>query len=339
MVYPEGVEQHRAGGVRERMFVADDDGEIRGAVWLREHPFRIRGEDVVCGWLKYPVAESLLDARFSGVPASLIVQCLREQPRLFALGLGGHGTPLARMLKALRWTGVSIPMLARLVRPRRVLLRATALRGARTRRIAANVLAWSGLGPLLALGWDAVSGARWRRSTGDYSGERCESVADWGDKIWLQSRDRYPFIAARDSQTVEALLPKSPDILRLRVQHRGQDVGWVCVLRHDFSIGEPDRNFGTLTVGFIADALAAPEHAPGALAVGLHALETLGVDVVLSNQLHSAWAQPLREYGFLETRSNFALYASPAGAKLVDDWKQAHVNRGDCDGPLWYRGG
>ena len=45
-VDPEGSEQQHSTIIRQRLFVASDDGEIRGAVWLKEHAFRVRGGDL-----------------------------------------------------------------------------------------------------------------------------------------------------------------------------------------------------------------------------------------------------------------------------------------------------
>jgi hypothetical protein len=340
VVYGEGAEQFRNSAVRERMFVAEDGDEIRGAVWLREQAFRVRGEDVLCGWLKYPIAESLADARYAGVPASLIIHCMREQPRLFALGLGGHQTPLARMLKALRWTGTTVPMLVRPVRIGRVLRLAPAVRTTSVRRAAADALAWTGAGALANGARDVLTGARRRRHPGPYAAERCVALSTWADDLWRLVRDRYPFSAARDATTVESLLPEVPDITRLRVRHHGRDIGWACVVRHDFSTGRPDRHFGPLTVGLLADMLAAPEHAGGVLAASIRYLEDLGVDITISNQMHAIWREGLVRVGFLPAPSNFAFYAAPAAVKLVGkDWNQCHVNRGDCDGPVWYGAG
>ena len=338
VVYPEGAEQHRGGGVRERMFVADDGGEIRGAVWLREQTFRAAGEDVTCGWLKYPVAESLVDPRFNGVPASLIVHCLREQPRLFALGLGGHETPLARMLTALRWTGRTVPMLTRVVRPGHVLRKAPALRRTWWRRLGADLAAWTGAAASGGFVLDVPSRLRRRHARAPYDAQSCERLGPWADALWEATRDEYGFLAGRDAATVAALMPRTPDISWLRVRRSGADVGWACLLYHDFSIGAADRNFGTLKVGMLADGLAAPEHAAGVVASAVAELERRGADLIVSNQFHPAWIAPLRANGFRDTSSNFAFYASPQASKLLDDWNDVHVNRGDCDGPLWYRG-
>jgi hypothetical protein len=337
VVYPEGAEQQREGSLRERLFLAEDGAEIRGAVWLKEQTFRIRGEDMVCGWLKYPVAESLVDARFSGVPGSLIIQCLREQPRLLALGLGGHETPLARMLKALRWTGTSVPMLVRVVRPARTLRQLAPLRRSRVRRAGAAIAAGSGLGWLGLRAFDLATRFRSGRPARRYSAEHRGELGDWADAVWLRERDRYDVVAFRDRVTAEAQLPRSADVHRLRIRRDGEDVGWVAMLRHDFSEGTPDANFGRLTVGLIADGLAAPEHAAGVIGCAFEFLASAGADIVVSNQLHDAWVAGLRANGFVGAPSNFAFYAAPRVGQLGVDWSRCHVNRGDCDGPMWYQ--
>ena len=338
VVYPEGREQEPKGSIRERLFVAEDDGEIRGGVWLKEQTFRVRGEDLVCGWLKYPVAESLVDSRFNSVPGSLLVQCLREQPRLLALGLGGHETPLARMLKALKWTGATVPMLVRVVRAGTSLRQLAPMRRSGGRRASAEVLAVTGIGQLGLSAFNVVNRIRTGGAPRGYLGEPVARLESWADDVWTRECDRYPFLAKRDAANVEAMLPASTDIQRLRVRRDGADIGWVAVLRHDFSVGTPDPNFGTLTVGMIADAMAAPEHAAGVVSVAFDFLESSGADVVISNQLHSDWLAALRRLGFIDAPSNFAFYAAPKAAALAGDFASCHVNRGDCDGPMWYAG-
>jgi hypothetical protein len=337
VVYPEGVEQKRHESVRERLFVAEDDGEIRGGVWLREQGFRVRGQDVSGGWLKYPVAESLVNTKYSGIPASLIIQCLREQPRLLALGLGGHAPPLPRMLKALKWTGMTVPAFVKLVRPARVLRQVEILRRSRGRRAAAALLALSGLGWLGVRAYELGARLRGGRVSGRYEGQPCDRLGDWAQELWARVRDEYAFAAARDVATAETLIPRSPDVQRLRVTHDGADVGWFYVVRHDFSSGAPDRAFGRLTVGMIADVFASPRHARGVVQVAVRHLRSRGVDVIVSNQLHPAWTDALKAVGFLEAPSNFAFYAAPQIASQID-WAACHVTRGDCDGPMWYEG-
>ena len=338
VVFPEGIEQQRSVEVQERLFVAEDQGEIRGGVWLKEHAFRAAGQDLRCGWLKYPVAESLIDARFNSVPASLIVQCLRVQPRLLALGLGGHETPLARMLKALRWQAATVPMFVRVVRPARVLRQVVPLRRSTGRRVAADLLAMSGLGWLGVKMFEGLARLRRRRKTKGYSSETIERIDSWADDIWASARDAYTFLGARNAATVEALIPASSDLHRIRVRRNGADVGWAVVVCHDFSTGQPDPNFGRLTVGMIADGFALPEHATGVMHRAFHELVDRGADIVVSNQLHPAWCDALTRLGFVQGPSTFAFYTSPGASAIAKDLAHCHINRGDCDGPLWFKG-
>jgi hypothetical protein len=253
-----------------------------------------------------------------------------------ALGLGGHETPLARMLARLRWTGLTVPMLFRLVRPGRALRRLGPVRSSRARRAAADALAWSGAAWLGQRLWDSANALRRARLP------RCtvreeQALGGWADEIWNRVRDQYGLVAARDHVSVDAVLPQTADVRRLRVIRDGADVAWVCVVRHDFS-GAPDSRFGDLTVGLIADGVASPGDSLLVASCAFDYLRDAGADVVFSNQLHPIWVAGLRELGFLHGPSNFAFYASPAMSALGIDWRhEAQINRGDCDGPVWYR--
>jgi hypothetical protein len=263
---------------------------------------------------------------------------MREQPRLLALGLGGHGTPLARMLARLKWNGVTVPLLARLVKPGRALRELAPMRRTATRRAAANALAFTGSA---WAGQRLLEGARrWRapaRRRG-FVAERVETFGSWADDVWLNTRDHYTFAAARDAAMLNVALPmKLSDTHCVRVRANGVDAGWACLVRHDFSSGAPDPNFGRLTVGLIADAVARPADAAGVLDAAIGALIDLGVDLMFTNQLHPAWIAACRDRGFIAGPSNFAYYRSPAAIALTSaDVAGHHMNRGDCDGPIWY---
>jgi hypothetical protein len=340
-VYGGGTGPATTSPITNRLFVAGDGAEIRGAVWLREHPFVVGGVVRVLGWLKYPVAESLVDPAFNGVAGSLLLQLLREQPALLALGLGGHATPLARMLGRLGWKGVTVPLWFRAVRPARVLRELTVLRRSWGRRMAAALLANTGVA---WLSLRAIEGARSLLTPRPQRGYVAHEVAefeDWADGVWVESADAYGFTTLRDRAMLQNLYPPGmKDLRRLRVTRDGRTVGWACVVHHAFSVGPPDRSFGRLTVGQLADALGPPTHAAGVVGAATEYLETAGVDVVFSNQLHGLWTQALRRLGYLEGPSNFAFYRAPAAEKLLAvepvKSKGLHLTRGDCDGPIWY---
>lgn len=323
--------------LRERLYVAADGDEIRGAVWLREQAFWIRGERVRAGWAKYPVAESLIDRRFSGVPAALILRLLREQPRLLALGLGGRDTPFARLLAGMKWVGSTIPFQFLMVRPARALREIRHGGYGRPGRFLRWLLARSGVG---WAGYKLFTGARSLFGAGlrgDCVGEVVTDFGPWADEIWRRNRERYGLAGLRDSVMLNLLYRDDLEgIARLRVRCAGEDVGWLCCLRVDLRDTAGDEHFGRLAVGLLADGFAAPEHARGTLGAGLQYLLDSDVDLIFSNQAHPAWTSALGRLGFLKGPSNFAFYRSPAVETLLSNGaRDLFINRGDCDGPRW----
>jgi len=89
-------------------------------------------------------------------------------------------------------------------------------------------------------------------------------------------------------------------------------------------------------VGTIVDCLAPPEDAVTVVRAATRTLESRGVDLIVSNQLHAAWSQALAATGFRRGPSNFLFAASPALAVLLEDAGdgELHINRGDGDGPI-----
>lgn len=327
-VYGEGPRDQREGPVSSRLFVAEDGDEIRGAVWLREHDFRLGGETQRLGWAKYPVAESLINPAFSGVPGALLIRLQREQPRLMALGLGGQGGAFARLLAGLRWTGASVPFFVLPLRPTRVMRHLRQLRRTAARRAALDVLALSGLG---WLGWQAIALARRAVAPRVPRGDTVTVVdrfGDWADETWERVRDRYGCIARRDAGMLNTLYPADMPVVRLRVRRGERDRGWAVVLTRDLG-DTPDSTFGPLSIGMVADGLAEPGEALSVVAASTDHLRRSGADLIFSNQSHPAWGAALRAVGFLPAPSQFAFYHSPKVPAA-----EFYLNRGDCDGPM-----
>lgn len=340
-VYPEHW-QHQFdpnAPLSERLFVVVDGSEVRGGVWLREQDFWVGGQVVRAGWAKYPVSESLIDHRFGGVAGSLIVRLLREQPNLMALGLGGCDTPFARLLTGFHWVGQRVPFLFFVARPRAVLRRLAFLRRHAAMRWLLDGVASSGLGWLAARAAQAPAAVRCRRLVSELWVEEEEEFGPWADAIWRRCRGAYGFLAVRDGFALRAVYDRSKlrnAIVRLRVARGGEDIGWACVRCSTFR-DKPDPHFGTLTVGLIADGVALPSDAAAVVAAAQRHLLDAGVDLVVSNQLHPSWTGALQRLGFFPGPSNFALYSAPAIERLLSDAGVGgvHVNRGDCDGPVW----
>lgn len=322
----------------ERMFVAAEDEEIRGAVWLKEQLFW-SGEGLVrAGWMIYPVSESLAEKRFAGVPGTLLFGLLRQQPRLMALGMGGRTGPFARLLEGAGWATSLVPFWFRVLNPSRVARQVSVGRSTRARRAITNALADSGLA---LLGHGILAGLRRAvdgRRPGDAKGSEVERFEDWADVVWERCRGHYGFAAVRDRRTLNFLYPSDfPAISRLRARDSsGRDLGWVCAQAVDTKGTRLEAFFGDLRLGILTDGVAAPSDATGVMGAGLDRLADERADLVITHQTHPAWQRAVRSLGFWKGPSNVAFSWSPDLAKVLRTGDgQPYLTRGDCDGPEW----
>lgn len=321
--------------VNDSLWVAASGGEIHGSAWLREQYFLVDGEQHRVGWMKYPVSESLVDAKYAGVPASMVFQLLRQQPCLMGIGMGGHDAPFARLLARAGWVASTIPLFFRVSRPFRF------LRGmvyARRRkwwmRLGMDLAAWSGLGWLAHA--VAVRTAR-VDAPADLTATVEPRFAPWADDAWQRIAGAYGALAVRDAKTLDFTFPASfPGLLRIRVRSGDTELGWVCaqILSNR---GEHARYFGSLKVGLITDALALPSDAAVVLKAGVDHLEREPVDVVLVYLSHVAWQTAARRLRFLSGPSTLAFYRSPRAEDLLVgdavESQRCHFTASDGHGP------
>jgi hypothetical protein len=343
-VDPEGPETGRDGEpVTGRLFVALEGGELRGACWLHEQDVWIAGQQHRAGFLRLPLSESVVNPAYNGVPGSLIMQMTRVQPRLMALGLGAHDTAVARLLAAFKWTGATVPMCFALVRPNAVLRGLTYARQDVRRRRLMDVAAWSGAGWVAGALQGGMRALKLRAAP-RYDAEAVPQYGTWTDELWARTRSEYGLVPARDSATLNFLY--RPDYYaefhRLRIRHRGTDVGTASVLRVDFSRRDPDPYFGRLRVGLVADVFGPLTQARGITAAALRYLLERDVDLLVSFQMHPTWYGWLTAFGFRPGPSNFCWYRNGGVEKLMAGGDagvpHVHLNRADAEGPRWFGG-
>ncbi len=321
-----------------RLYVAANGEEVHGGAWLKEQLFWSDGRPLRVGWVEYPVAESLINGAAAGVPTSLLFTLLRQQPQLMALGMGGHGGPLARLLAAARWNGSSVPFFFSLLRPSRVLRQLSHARATRARRALADGLAYSGLGWIaykLVAGACAATRARPPRG---YTSLVVDRFDDWADELWTRCRDSYGFMAVRDSRALNALYPEGFACLaRLRVRHGGRDVGWICARSINAAGTWFERHFGNLRLGILTDALAQPADAAGVLEAGCRYLMEDRVDLIVTYQSHPAWCAAAGSAGLLRGPSTCAFYPSPSIERVITSAaannRHCYLTYSDGDGP------
>jgi predicted secreted protein len=152
---------------------------------------------------------------------------------------------------------------------------------------------------------------------------------------WAEACPAYACIAERSSAVLNAMFPPGDErYLRLQVGDAGAS-GW-AVLSDTQMTGH--RQFGGMRVGAIIDCLATPGHEPAVVAAAERALVERGVDIIVSNQMSERWTRSFDARGFVRGPSNFYFAASQALAKrlapLETSARQAHLTRGDGDGPV-----
>src|SRR5438874_11111649 len=147
-IFPENPEPGR------QEFLVTDGGCVRGGYILRAQDFSFRGAIHLVAHYRLPLSEGLIDKAYVGVGAVMLRHALAQQPRLFALGMGGLDRPLPRMLQAMGWRLHPVGFYFKVLRPARFLRNISPLRNTPMRRALADVAAWSGAGlGIRALQW------------------------------------------------------------------------------------------------------------------------------------------------------------------------------------------
>ena len=319
--------------VYRKHFVAVENGAVRGGYLIQWQDFWIAGKVRRVGGYQFPLSEGIIDKKYTAVGMLILNHAIRANPLLFTVGMGGLEQPLPRMLKALGWRLRLVPFRFHVHRASRFFRQVNALRTTAARRILMDALAITGAGwaamrllELRSTGCGKTSEALQVETVREFSG--------WADELWERSHDCYHFAAVRNKAALNLLYPvEDSRYIRLKMMRGGEVVGWAIALDSQM---RDNKYFGNLRVGTILDCLARPEDAPAVIRAASAALDELGADLTVSNQQHAAWADGLRQAGFLAGPSNYGFGTSKALTALLEPAaereSQIHLTRGDGDG-------
>lgn len=325
----------RTGGTLFReFFLALDAGEVRGGFTLRRQKFSVGGTIREVANYQGPLSEGLWDRRFMMAGVQMLRAALRENPLLYALGMGGMEQPLPKLLQSAGWALAPVPFLFKVLRPARFLLEIRPLRRTRARAWALDLAALSGVGSLAI-----HARQRWnmRRSLpADCAAMPTQEYGDWADLIWDHARDGYLLSAQRDRESQNVLFGDGSERnIILRCTRSGCDIGWAVVRSTPMN---DDKYFGRLRVGSLVDAMAVPGEQFTVVELATRYLGTLGSDLVVTNQTHHTWIAALRDDGYFDGPTNFIFACSPAlvaeVGSLDESLRRFHFNRADGDGPI-----
>lgn len=320
-------------GMEFRHFVVlDDAGEVRGGYFIRTQPFYIRGRIYGVGHYSAPLSEGIIDKRYATVGAVMLVHALREQPLLFAMGMGGMDRPLPRMLRAMGWSILETPFYFLVLNARRFLLNIGPLRRHAVTRAAADALAFSGLGSLALKGIELVR----RRNRFDplYRQYPIEDFSGWADRIWQANAHQFSLSAVRTADYLRWIYPETESAYYgVQLTDGDGPAGWVQMLDcrpHDRSY------FGEMRVAALVDGVGPAATIPSLVFCSVKAARERNADLVISNQMHRDWTAALAAAGFWKGPSNYLLALSKELRKLIEPLEETvpriHFNRGDGDG-------
>jgi len=313
-------------------FVAAENRVVRGGYALKWQDFWFGdGQVRSIGYYHHPLSEGIVNKSYAMVGTLLLRDAIQRAPFLYCLGMGGYDRPLPKMLMGLGWKHFAVPFYFRVVKPFRFLREMQPLRSSSLRRWGADIAAFSGLGTV-ALQARSILVSIQAPAVAAYEVSESGKFASWSDALWNEAKGECTMTAVRDRRALERLYPADQQHLRrLKISRNGTAIGWAVV-------GErrPDAKYGDLRVGSIVDCWALPGNALAVVGAAYRRLETMGMDLIVSNQSHREWCTALKAAGFMSSESNFIFAASKRLSEFLEPFDEVkprlHFTRADGDG-------
>ncbi len=320
---------------QEQYLALDDQAAVRGAYILQHRQVSLQGQTIAWGDFQLPISEGSVDRRYVAVGPQLLLDALKRQPLLIAMGMGGFQEALPQLLRAAGWNLFAVPFFFRVTHPFPFLRNIRYLRRGPLGRTLLDALAFSGLGWLTVKTVHAARGHRIQPDPAVTVAE-VDEFHEATDELWNAHRGQYGVSPYRDHATLKILYPKDErKFIRLEFSRRQQLIGWAVLLNSPLA---GHNYFGNVRLGSIVDCFAPPAEAGQVIRCARDFLEAQGVDLIVSNQAHAAWGKALQGGGFLRGPSNFLFASSPDLTRLFQSRgigsDDLHVNRGDGDGPI-----
>ncbi|MCR9258161.1 MAG: hypothetical protein NXH95_00425 [Pseudomonadaceae bacterium] len=294
---------------REYHLAVEDERIVRGGYALKPQTWLINGAKCVVTDWQGPFSEADVDVKYSPLMLSLLRGMLKKYPLLFSLGHGGTEEPIVNMLRKMKWGLRGIPFVFNICHPFAFLRRNRYLRTSPIRRLALDVLAFTGAGFVAIKALQALHKIRFRAAKVPLTAEVVSEFGPWADSLWEQNKDAYTCLAVRDRDMMNTLMPQEgwPGGTRLKfTSASGEVAGWAIV--HDKQLTD-DARFGSMHVGLITDFFGAPDDAASIMTATHAYLVSQKVDMIFANISHPAWIKGLQSNGYtvLADRRIFAL--------------------------------
>lgn len=319
---------------QEQFVVQDESGTVRGGFILKHQDFWVKGSAHRVTDLQLPLSEGVVNPKYHSVGVFIMKNAAKRGALFYGLGMGGTHTDVARTFKALGWHLELVPFFFRIERPFPFLRNIQPPRARKSRALALDALAFSGLG------WLGGQALRVFKPIGatdpQIRFEVVKEFGEWADEIWLRARESYELAAWRDRQNLDWLYPATDrKFIKLRLERSGRPIGWAVLLNSPL---RGHKHFGNLRVGTLVDCLALPGEEIHVVRCSARLLRDQGAELILTNQSSPRWREALVRSGFLPQTSNYALALSRDLHQILDKkslaFFECHMTRGDGDGPI-----
>ena len=315
---------------REHYICIDNSNEVRGGYVLHSQLYYINGEYHRLVDFILPISEGLIDKKYNLVIFSLIQHAQKKCSNLFALGMGGRNSKIAKFHKANRWIFNTIPFFFKIYNVSSFLKNLNIFKSTNSLRLIAKILDKLLFVHFLIHVFNFFYSFKYKNKLCEY--EQIKKFDNWADLIWNEAKDSYYFIAKKDYNTLNILYSSNKNLILLRIYERESTVGW-CVLKKSNLSGH--NHFGDMILGSIIDVLSIPGKEELIIAVIMKYFDQNSVDLLVTNQSHIKYISSLRKFGFFKGPSNFEFATSRKLSKLLnnENINNFHINRGDGDGP------
>jgi hypothetical protein len=249
---PDWLPKQDGRRIFQEFFLARDESGVHGGYIIKQQDFSIRGATVPVGYYHLPLSEGIVNKSYGLLGAQLLVDAMRRQPLMYALGMGGFDRPLPRMLKGIGWKMREVPFYFKVNRPVRFLRNIRPLRRTLARRVAFDALAYSGAGSVAIR---LLQGRAPRRV--DF--EVVSEFSSWADQLWESARRQAKWLG-RGCSHVKCAVSTGKRAVHA---HSSRFARMAVVLDTEM---RDHKYFGDMRVGTVADCFAAPDDASAVIA-------------------------------------------------------------------------
>src|SRR2546427_12364918 len=106
---PDWLPNVNGARVYQEFFLLLEGEDVRGAYALKHQEVSVCGEIQRVGIFYLPLSEGVINPAYGLVASRLLQDAMRRVPLLYSVGMGGRGTQVARLVRAMGWPMQVVP--------------------------------------------------------------------------------------------------------------------------------------------------------------------------------------------------------------------------------------